>query len=533
MAGFMRRAAKQDEAAQAAVKGTGQKKASTAQSWQQKLKLGSHYGIERFGVMVGACTVTGAIILSSTVAYAANAGNQNIADVAQYTTDFLTSRTQNAGAVTGVYNNADKTRAFVMMNFATPEAMPRDVDDFFVEVSGIDGKKVSGARTKVNQATVGSIYMFGNTGYLGVLLEAPTGFDNQLLNLTISTKKQIADDNLMTPDQLKEYGYGEAFAQVDQWRVIINPVGESATQLEALNAEAEPNVRSLLADTVYLNDEAIIRKEANDQLAEMKNAMVRIGAMEEAMATEKTTIGSQPNVRLVPPVLPQYIEGDVLEGRSSDEVEAFLDGSKSPTGETMFPPEVEQENARSRYLDFIYPGQAQENVTATNEDQIVETNDKSVVEYYVPNTLRLNARNTFPGGINMDWRSRTIVEGYVDAIVPQGEDPHDYLMKLAALPAPEGSNDLVQWSLTNGMSLNELSSTDPKAQSLLSLAASADEAYAQYYNVKNGYQRVTMMKLLQLELNLAATVEATTINAGLSGSGPGTNTDGVGVDVML
>ena len=106
-------------------------------------------------------------------------------------------------------------------------------------------------------------------------------------------------------------------------------------------------------------------------------------------------------------------------------------------------------------------------------------------------------------------------------------------MKLAELPAPGGSNDLVQWSLTNGMSLTELSSTDPKAQSLLSLAASADEAYAQYYNVKNGYQRVTMMKLLQLELTLAATAEATMINAGLEGTGPGTNTDGVGVDVML
>ena len=531
MAGLFGQSRKHDNVAQSSVDGDKKKKTAkdTWAIWRKRLGLGSHYGIERFGVMVGACVVSGGLILGSTVAYASQSGKQNISSQAQYTDTFVTTKTQNQGVVSGVYRNGDHTRALVLMKLKTPSEMPRDIRDYHVQVSGIEGKNIGGAQTKVHQATVGSLYMFGDTGYIGVLLEAPEGFDNQLMNLTIRTNTQIAKDDPIPVESLGELGYDESFLNVDQWRVIINPAADSAISLAALDEEGEPDLRQMLADTVFIDQEALIRKTANDQLANLRAAVVRMSNMEEAMTSTKVSLGSDIGVRLVPPVLPKYIEGDVLEGRASDEVSTFLDGSKSATGESMFPPEVDEENPRSRYLDFIFPREAQERAMLENEEELVQTESASI-EYYVPNTLSLHARNTFPGGINMDWRSRTIVDGYISGVVPQGEDPHEYIHELVETEVAQSTPKDIQWALTNGKMLDDYDSTNQKIQPLLSLAANAETAYEDYYKTKLAYQRVTMSQFLGLELDLQTLVESTTTATGSHG---GDGTKQYGIDVLL
>lgn len=509
-----------------------QQRKNKLRDFKDRFKLGSHYGIERFGVMVGACAVSGALILSGTVVNAMQVGKADISAIAQYTSGFVTSKTQNPGSVTGVYTNKANTRALVMMRFESPEAMPANANDYYAAVSGIVGQKVSGAPTDMDQPTVGSIYSFGNTGNIGVLLEAPTGFSDQLVNITMQSNRDVSPAVPMSDEDLVANGYDVSFRQNDQWRVIINPSGDSAMHLEGLEGEGKPDARAIYADTALINREVALRKQANDELAELQTYMTRISELEDRMATTKVSLGAQGNVSLVPPPLSPYMEGDDLVGRPAGEIEEQLTATDDQGNDiSSYPEETESMSSRAVYLDYDYPLLAARMSAEENADNVVETSSGDV-EYYVPNTYALHSRNIIPGGIGMDWRKRTIVEGYLDSIVPQGEDKTDYLLKLMETQAPSAESEH-EWVLSNGKKLDDLNPTDPRVQPLLSLSQSAEEAYQNYVGLKIKYQRITMMSLLQLETELDSIVEQTEINSGADGSSSDANNDGVGVDVRI
>lgn len=288
------------------------------EDFKKRWRLGSHYTIERFGV-ISAVALTGTVLFTAgATGFAVKANNENLADQAIYTTNFASSITQNTGSVSGVYTNSDNTRALVMMKFTTPQAMSSNANDYFVYATGIDDDNTP---TKLAQPTVGSIYMFGNTGYMGILLEAPDGFTQQKVNLTVRANKRLSPDNPMTEKQLAENGYSDSFLLNDEWRVVLNPAGNFAEGLETLNTpDIDP--KKLYIETVMFTDEMRLRKDLDKALGDLKATYDRMNTYEEQMADITASIGGDYNVRLIPPVLPDVLTGDELDGFSSSEVQA-------------------------------------------------------------------------------------------------------------------------------------------------------------------------------------------------------------------
>lgn len=489
--------------------------------FQEKFKLGSHYGIERFGVITATGAVTGALLLGTTVIYAVQSGKEELSQYAMYTTDFVTSRTQQMGTVEHIFTSDDKTKSFVLMKLDSSGDMSTNANDYYAFVSGVKGGP-EGKPEKVSQPTVGSIYSFGSTGYLGILLEAPGGFDEQLLNITIRAKKELVPENAMTEEDMAKYGYSEDFKNHDQWRVIFNPTGERAEKLDALNTvdgvgtagkDNALNIADLYTQSVNGSAELDQRIAASAKLEELKAAYDRMKSYEADMETTSADVDGDFNVRLIPPALPDFMVGDEIKGYSKAEVEEWYQNKESNIGIT----DMANSMTDSAYdMDF----------TDNN------------VEFM--NMYEFIPRDVIPGGYNFDWRNKTISDSYFADLVPDGASPAEYLSEVESQQAPSLNVSGIKWSLTNGKKLNDYASDDSDLLALNTLASNASQAYADYYKAKREYETDILRKFLSLELDSFYVEKYGTVNSGANppkvdenGETVDPNIDNEGVDVYL
>lgn len=451
--------------------------------FSQRFKLDSHHAIERLGVVTALFAVSGVAVLGGSAASAYHANQADLSKTALYTDSFTTSRTDQDGEVSGVYTNSDHTRVLVAMDFKEPLNMPHDAANYEAYVTAIKNN-VDGKPVKVDQPTVGSIMTFGQTGRLGVMLEAPEGFGEQLLNVTVKSKEEIASVDEDSAGEGYE-GLGDSFRTSDQWRVIINPNGSEAVHLDALDTNGTLDAREVYSQAMYRNQEMEQRALLNDTLADMKRQLDRIDTYNASIARASIRVGSDEDVHLVPPRMPDELTGDKIIGLSGNKLTEAL--------ETTPPEEIE--------------GLRDASAAAIQMD-VYDADDAT-------NSYVLESNKTMPGGFNFNWRTRTLGEGYLKDVVPAGEDPMDYITKTTreGAEARRSVRD-IEWTLSNGMHVTDLPRDDAQYKPLMDLYNNAVQAYDGYYKLKRKYQAEQLRDLLLMEVDLDAVARNTEIVSG-------------------
>lgn len=444
-----------------------------------RFRLGSHYTIDRFGIKVGVLAVIGALILVGASCSAFQAGKAELGAQALYTSKFTTSRTATTGAVDKVYRSNDGHRALVTMTFDDPTRMSTQASDYYVYAVGLDGSDAK----SVSYPLTGQIYVFGSTGTMAVLLEAPEGFDQQLINLTVRAKKELSPPRA----DLQQQDFTPSFREHDQWRVILNPAASGASPLRALDSEKTPDARSVYADAVLWPTEADQRRKLDGLLAQMKAQHDRMDALGDQMASTSVTLGADRDVKLLPPSLPEVIDGDTFSGMSATELGVKL--SQTPADQVEG---IGDKTRRARMMDTYDDGS-------------------------LPNTYVLHSRKTFPGGTDFDWRSRTVSDGYFESMGTGYPTVEEYLSALqnaaAGQQASLSARDL-RWPLSNGKTINDIKPTDTGATPLIDLRNRAIAAYNQYYALKQQYQTYELVQLLVYESRLDGVADSATVAGG-------------------
>ena len=456
------------------------------QRFSDRFKLGSHYTMERFGVVMAALAITGVLFGTLATCGALQAGDAVLGQTALYTTQFTTSRTGVTGQVDPVYVSKDGHRALVLMKFDDPSMMSGSANDYEVYGTGIDGGP-GGGPTGVDTAMAGTIYGFGSTGYLAVVLQAPDGFAPQLINLTIRANKELVAPKAAA----SQIGAGQdpTFAQHDQWRVIINPAATGARWLSALDGPNMPDAKTLYGGAVEFQQEQAKRRALDKEMAAMKASLTRISNLTAQMNQTVIPIGKDPAVRLLPPSLPSYVGGDSITGLSSADLRAKLDSVPANQIEG-----IANKTERARALDTF-------------------------ADNYTPNTYVLHSAGTMDGGVDFDWRSSSVADGYFKLLGKGDESLSDYLASLGnASPPSFDPQDLV-WPLSNGQRVTDLSSTDAGAQALFELRSNLINAYQDYFNEKKSYQTVDLPDLLLMEQQLDTIGDSATTATGLNSVG--------------
>lgn len=267
----------------------------------QKLKLGSHFAMERFAVMVGVFVVTGALILGIGGFRAHQANQIQVGTTAVYQSEFTTSKTQVPGEVVDVFASADRTRAFVLMKFDDISKVSTNADTYQAFITGVSP---SGGSEKLNGRPSGSVYVFGNTGYMGVYMVDSAGFDQQIVSLTMR-----ANSELVVPGTQPEAVDGDAsFVKNDQWRVLVNPGAEGVKTSEAL-ADTDMDASKLYNETVVVPQEQELRKTLDEDLVQMRAGLSKIDEYTRRLVDTKVD-----GVSVVPPPVPKQIAGDKVVG---------------------------------------------------------------------------------------------------------------------------------------------------------------------------------------------------------------------------
>lgn len=467
------------------------------QEFANKYKLDKHHTIERFGVVSAAMLVTGTLVIGSGLVAAHNATTNDLTTVASYTSTFSASRTEVEGDVENVYRSPDGKRAMVMMRFKEEGTMSSDASSYQVYVTGIKDGDPNGSPTKVKTTMAGSIYAFGDTGYLGVMLESDEPFEPQLLNLTVRANDELVTSKI---DSTESIAGDDSFSKHDQWRVIVNPGADSIVVADSLSSE-NPDVRTMYAEMAVRNDEIELRRKLNDDLADMRTALERIRTYEAQLPT---TVGRRngEDITLVAPDLPAYLRGDSVEGMSSSQLRTEL--STTPADEI---PALSSMSQSARMLDFGSHDKAM--VAGKNQSS---SKDKGE---YVPNTYRLNSQEVVPGGYNFDWRNKSIMDGYLDSVVPNGEDPAMYIAGRVneASKVSASAMDL-KWMTSDGA---EFGTTLREADALMSLSNLRNnlaQAYADYFRAKSKYQSVDLRDLLLLDVDTQRIGDSATVGTG-------------------
>lgn len=273
---------------------------NTKHNFMDMLRWGSHYKMERFTVMFIVLILALALVSGLCLRHDIKNQDISIQTKAKYNSEFTTSKTDIKGNVIDVYASKDKTKAFVLFQFEDVSEVSTDANQYR---SFLTGANVKGNNRTVNGSPVGSIYVFGNTGYMGVYLVNSEGFTPQVLQLTVRSMKELKS-NEYSQKKSEQAKTDPSFAENDQFDIFVNPGAKDAVNIACLNGNKAPSVTELFNQTVGKTMEKEIKKDLRKDLSDMKAFLTKIDEYSSRLV-------KQDGVQL--PDTPELIAGDSID----------------------------------------------------------------------------------------------------------------------------------------------------------------------------------------------------------------------------
>lgn len=424
---------------------------ATAAALSRRLRLDSHHEIERFGVVFTILACLGVIVFAVSGAAAFERSRNLLASKALYTADFTTSKTLLDGEVDGVYVNRARDVALVMMHFDPEARISHTATDYRAFLLGSD-ENLSTDPVQTPEVH-GSLYVFGSTGYLGVLLRSSKPFESQILNLTVRANAELSfTDQQESGAGADELAGDVTFRRFDQWRVFLNPGASDTTTISALDAEGF-NPAKAFYQVITRNQEAHARGALDAKLLEMRADLSQISAYSDDLAT--TRVG---NLSLRPPTVPPIVARDEVTGASSAESDTGRSSLRLVTRSVVpggFDLDWRAGTVYDSYLDEVVPdGQSYVTYLAAKQAEATDADTQSQIT-------------------GIDW------------ILSDGTD------------------------LTGDYATSEVA-----MRPLTSVMNSLSQAYQAYYTHKREYQEALTLDLLALDIDLRDVESNTTEHDG-------------------
>lgn len=437
----------------------------------EKFKLNTHTAFERFFRTFLISTVS--LILVIIYCFRANVNERSslFQNVAVYSNSFQSSRTSTEGNLIDVYANDDNTRAFALLKFSDPTKISTNAKNYRMFMTPA---YISKNPKKINGNPVGGLYVFGNTGYVGVYLVNSAGFDYQILDLTMRLSAELSEENASDTGDIND----ESFKEFDQFTFRINPGAKGAKKLKALNTEEAPNVVNLYNEIVSIEREKDSHIALAKSLDSMRLSLNRINEYSERLDTID---------RVQVPELNSLIAGDSIKK------ETLNDDKKE---------EVKDENALED------KGDADRNKTL---ETLANTN-------YI-----YTFKNSFKGSYDVDWQNDSVLEKDIikenmvkDGVTNLNTDQYlSYKKKEQALNTDMQkavSKDV--WTLKDGTNVDDLDIAEDSTryQSIRSDIENYENACREYLTEKENYQTKLLQTLLSIQSDAELVEESASVN---------------------
>lgn len=256
-----------------------------------------HHKIELFGAVIGSVFLLLLVDLVFISAHVKAVNKNFLKTQAVYVSEFKTSLSGKTGQIAQVYVNPDHTKCVILLHFDSTDNIVTDASQYQVYVKGFDLNKGNYAKKTLSNP-VGGFYMFGSTGYSAIYLADANGFAQQCLECIVRCNEVLTTDVKVNDEEAaKRDG---SYAEHDQWRVIINPIGESAKTCDFLD---DFDIVSLYQDAVIDANEDEIRAQLISDVSNLDILMKQIQSYREDLQGLGVRV----------PSLPDYISGDTFK----------------------------------------------------------------------------------------------------------------------------------------------------------------------------------------------------------------------------
>lgn len=262
-----------------------------------------HFIIERFGIMFGLLLLLMTGCLLSIGAKHKGDQKEQLGAQAVYSTEFTMSRSKAHGSVVSVNTSSDKTKTLVLLKYDDPTMMSTDAADYSMFLTGSDTKQIQHELLCDPQ---GSVYVFGNSGYVVLYLIDVNGFQSQILNMTLRSDNEFA-----TGDALED-ARDASFSKHDQMRIYFNPGASGATTVDCLE-DGNMDPYHIYESVLIKEQEAEIKVGMESALKDLQQAQVHIEAAEKTVTDKGLQV----------PVAPYWIAGDAVMDDGSGNLELY------------------------------------------------------------------------------------------------------------------------------------------------------------------------------------------------------------------
>ncbi|MDT8913566.1 hypothetical protein [Amycolatopsis sp. PS_44_ISF1] len=120
-------------------------------------------------------------------------------------------------------------------------------------------------------------------------------------------------------------------------------------------------------------------------------------------------------------------------------------------------------------------------------------------------TLTLHTDHVVPGGLNLSWRTGDVYHGYLDVVVPPGQNYAEFLARKRDEKADTATQQIsdMPWILSDGSNLrSDYQTSDVTMRPLTTVMNNLSQAYQDYAKNKAAYQSELTLDLLRLDANL-------------------------------
>lgn len=241
----------------------------------KKIFRGQHYKIERLTILLSVCFVIFILdVVSIFVKYQKDT-HKSLAGTVMYTASFTASKSQQTGKVVNIYSNTAGTRCFILLKYDDAQNVTADASNYQMFICGSD---INGKYQKLKTKPQGSIYVLGDTGYMGIYLTSASGFESQIMQLTVRNNSTLVNveastDATFTDDSYKNY---------DQFRIFFNPGGSDKNVAEFLNEDTF-KMSQVYKDYIIASDEQTLRDTLDSAISDMNVSLNKIEEYEKQL----------------------------------------------------------------------------------------------------------------------------------------------------------------------------------------------------------------------------------------------------------
>lgn len=425
--------------------------------------FGSHHAIERFGVTFLSLLTCMAILLGSIFTVKIKSDRKILSGQTIYTSSFSTTLTGDSGSVRGLYVNQDKTKCFVLLHFDSMENLPMDASEYKIYLTGAT---MDLGKADLQYQPDVSLYVMGNTGYMGLYLYSESGFPSQILGLTLQSQNNYAGASSA------HAGDGNADAQFNQARIFINPGGEFATHGEFLDSK-NFDIRTAYIEMITRSSEKAVRADLRNSLLQMRDQQLLMQEYEARLLKSEILL----------PEVPKEIADDVIYAicpNDKDQSKLVWD---------------------SQYSVWMNP-----------DDESEQYNDDQVHLY-------LDTKFVAPHGYSYNWQTSSVEEGLLSKLTGSDSltDWDDYFDKVAQDETEDNFDTDVDWYYTSGREFkykgeDSESALSSRQEDISKSIKKLTDAWTTYYTLKTEYQQVKLLDLLHVESTLADVLDMYSVN---------------------